>query len=112
MLLGGKVSVGVVLFRMARVWCVLGGGPTHHFYRHVVAFTAVTVLAAIGSAANICCCRVHGFNVRGEDSPKHPKWQNAASEDRTHDLRIMRPTHCQLRYHRLNIANGRAMNVY
>ncbi len=26
---------------------------------------------------------------------------NAVSEDRTHDLRIMRPTRCQLRYHRL-----------
>ena len=26
--------------------------------------------------------------------------QNAASEDRTHDLRIMRPTRCQLRYRR------------
>ena len=25
---------------------------------------------------------------------------NAASEDRTHDLRIMRPTRCQLRYRR------------
>ena len=28
---------------------------------------------------------------------------NAASEDRTHDLRIMRPTRCQLRYSRLNV---------
>ena len=27
--------------------------------------------------------------------------QNAVSEDRTHDLRIMRPTRYQLRYHRL-----------
>ena len=26
--------------------------------------------------------------------------ENAVSEDRTHDLRIMRPTRCQLRYHR------------
>ena len=26
--------------------------------------------------------------------------ENAASEDRTHDLRIMRPTRCQLRYRR------------
>ena len=26
--------------------------------------------------------------------------KNAASEDRTHDLRIMRPTRCQLRYRR------------
>ena len=31
-----------------------------------------------------------------------------ASEDRTHDLRIMRPTRCQLRYrHRLSHASGR-----
>ena len=31
-----------------------------------------------------------------------------ASEDRTHDLRIMRPTRCQLRYrHRLIHASGR-----
>ena len=27
--------------------------------------------------------------------------RNAVSEDRTHDLRIMRPTRCQLRYSRL-----------
>ena len=27
--------------------------------------------------------------------------ENAAGEDRTHDLRIMRPTRCQLRYCRL-----------
>ncbi len=27
--------------------------------------------------------------------------KDAASEDRTHDLRIMRPTRCQLRYSRL-----------
>ena len=26
---------------------------------------------------------------------------SAVSEDRTHDLRIMRPTRCQLRYHRM-----------
>ena len=29
--------------------------------------------------------------------------ENAASEDRTHDLRIMRPTRCQLRYSRLEM---------
>ena len=34
--------------------------------------------------------------------------QNAASEDRTHDLRIMRPTRCQLRYSRLKIIVIRA----
>ncbi len=28
---------------------------------------------------------------------------NAASEDQTHDLRIMGPTRCQLRYRRLNV---------
>ena len=28
---------------------------------------------------------------------------DAVSEDRTHDLRIMRPTRYQLRYHRLDI---------
>ena len=30
------------------------------------------------------------------------KSKDAASEDRTHDLRIMRPTRCQLRYSRLD----------
>ena len=30
----------------------------------------------------------------------------AVSEDRTHDLRIMRPTRCQLRYHRMQDARG------
>ena len=30
----------------------------------------------------------------------HDQRENAASEDRTHDLRIMRPTRCQLRYRR------------
>ena len=45
------------------------------------------------------------------DPPKNPVWdlssriiwilgKDAVSEDRTHDLRIMRPTRCQLRYHR------------
>ena len=34
------------------------------------------------------------------------KRKNAASEDRTHDLRIMRPTRCQLRYSRLTQAMG------
>ena len=29
-----------------------------------------------------------------------PAMAHAASEDRTHDLRIMRPTRCQLRYRR------------
>ena len=29
------------------------------------------------------------------------KMENAVSEDRAHDLRIMRPTRYQLRYHRL-----------
>ena len=33
----------------------------------------------------------------------------AASEDRTHDLRIMRPTRCQLRYRR---SYGLAKSVY
>ena len=33
----------------------------------------------------------------------------AASEDRTHDLRIMRPTRCQLRYRR---SYGLARSVY
>ena len=28
---------------------------------------------------------------------------DAASEDRSHDLRIMGPTRCQLRYRRLNV---------
>ena len=32
---------------------------------------------------------------------------NAVSEDRAHDLRIMRPTRCQLRYHRLSIVIAR-----
>ena len=35
----------------------------------------------------------------------HRRKITAASEDRTHDLRIMRPTRCQLRYSRLrNVA--------
>ena len=34
--------------------------------------------------------------------------KGAASEDRTHDLRIMRPTRCQLRYSRLKIIVIRA----
>ena len=33
-------------------------------------------------------------------STRHLRKENAVSEDRTHDLRIMRPTRCQLRYHR------------
>ena len=33
-------------------------------------------------------------------------WKDAVSEDRTHDLRIMRPTRCQLRYHRSCQAKG------
>ena len=32
-----------------------------------------------------------------------PMQTYAASEDRTHDLRIMGPTRCQLRYRRLNV---------
>jgi hypothetical protein len=37
--------------------------------------------------------------------------RNAASEDRTHDLRIMRPTRYQLRYSRLIWARLRAHNM-
>ena len=36
---------------------------------------------------------------------------NAASEDRTHDLRVMRPTRCQLRYSRLDVLGARAVSL-
>ena len=45
----------------------------------------------------------HGYScivVRAGPNAANPKSKNAASEDRTHDLRIMRPTRCQLRYRR------------
>ncbi len=45
----------------------------------------------------------HGYScivVRAGPDAANPKSKNAASEDRTHDLRIMRPTRCQLRYRR------------
>ena len=32
--------------------------------------------------------------------------KDAVSEDRIHDLRIMRPTRYQLRYHRLGLGTG------
>ena len=38
------------------------------------------------------------MNIR--QSPAKTMCQFAVSEDRTHDLRIMRPTRYQLRYHR------------
>ena len=45
-----------------------------------------------------CCICARLWNRLG------PAWRcgklHAVSEDRTHDLRIMRPTRCQLRYHR------------
>ena len=37
---------------------------------------------------------------RGRLAQPATEKHNAASEDRTHDLRIMRPTRCQLRYRR------------
>ena len=38
--------------------------------------------------------------------------KNAASEDRTHDLRIMRPTRCQLRYRRHAMRHLRVTTLY
>ena len=37
---------------------------------------------------------------RGRLAQPATEKHNAASEDRTHDLKIMRPTRCQLRYRR------------
>ena len=46
-----------------------------------------------------CCCLLcGGIQGVGQESAFS---KNAASEDRTHDLRIRRPTCCQLRYRRL-----------
>ena len=43
-------------------------------------------------------CKI--FLVRGDECNILPVRCDAASEDRTHDLRIMIPTRCQLRYGR------------
>jgi hypothetical protein len=41
--------------------------------------------------------------VGGCGHGSQPRVNNAAGEDRTPDLRIMRPTRCQLRYCRLDL---------
>ena len=49
-----------------------------------------------------CCSRIRSVPLpTGRRSVKPTFTKSAASEDRTHDLRIMRPTRCQLRYRRM-----------
>ena len=75
------------------------------FCRRVHSFTRalrMNIMArcqrGIGECACVCKNDAVVENAAGEALGQ--VLENAASEDRTHDLRIMRPTRCQLRYRR------------
>ena len=55
-------------------------------------YDAATLRALMQQSETRC------FGVLALES--HARKTYTVSEDRTHDLRIMRPTRCQLRYHR------------
>ena len=56
--------------------------------------------------------RGHGCVAPDQQTRENTFSENAASEDRTHDLRIMRSTRCPLRYRRLSCIRGASNRTF
>ena len=87
------VSSKFSFFKALATTCLLPSSHKHMFHvfdLYLTASSTFSVQTLIGSK-NAALHR---------HTDKHRR-SNAVSEDRAHDLRIMRPTRCQLHYHRL-----------